>query len=98
MQLDTSAKIQIHVGGVYHNKQQSIERFVERFFKLDHFIRRRLVVENDDRLYNLNDCVDISSKVGVPVLLDVFHHSVNCLMNQWLMFTANVMFVDKEMT
>jgi UV DNA damage endonuclease len=77
MHLDSAAKIQIHVGGVYDNKQQSIERFVERFFKLDHFIRRRLVVENDDRLYNLNDCVDISSKVGVPVLLDVFHHSVN---------------------
>jgi UV DNA damage endonuclease len=77
MKLDTSAKIQIHLGGVYDNKQRSMERFVKRFVELDPFIRRRLVVENDDRLYNLNDCVDINSKVGVPVLLDVFHHSLN---------------------
>jgi UV DNA damage endonuclease len=77
MQLDTSAKIQIHVGGVYDNKQQSTVRFVERFSKLDNCIRRRLVVENDDRLYNLNDCIEINNRLGVPVLLDVFHHSIN---------------------
>jgi UV DNA damage endonuclease len=77
MQLDTSAKIQIHVGGVYDNKQQSTVRFVERFSKLDNSIRRRLVVENDDRLYSLNDCIEINNKVGVPVLFDVFHHSIN---------------------
>jgi UV DNA damage endonuclease len=77
MQLDTAAKIQIHVGGVYDNKQQSTDRFVERFFKLDNSIRRRLVVENDDRLYTLNDCIEISRKVDVPVLFDVFHNSIN---------------------
>jgi len=77
MQLDTDAKIQIHAGGVYDNKQHSTDRFVERFSKLDNSLRLRLVVENDDRLYNLNDCIEISNKVGVPVLFDVFHHSIN---------------------
>jgi UV DNA damage endonuclease len=77
MLLDDSAKIQIHVGGVYDNKQQSIERFVKRFVKLDSFIQRRLVVENDDRLYNLDDCLEINKNTGVPVLFDVFHHSIN---------------------
>jgi UV DNA damage endonuclease len=77
MLLDTSAKIQIHVGGVYDNKQHSTDRFVERFSKLDNCICRRLVVENDDRSYNLNDCIEISNNVGVPVLFDVFHHSIN---------------------
>lgn len=77
MQLDTTSKIQIHVGGVYDNKKLSKERFVERFSKLDNSVLRRLVVENDDRLYNLNDCIEISNKVGVPILFDVFHHSIN---------------------
>ncbi len=76
-ELDTSAKIQVHVGGVYQDKQKSIERFVERFHKLDEIIKRRLVIENDDRHYTLEDCVRIHAETEVPVLFDVFHHKLN---------------------
>lgn len=76
-QLDTSAKIQVHVGGVYQDKEQSIERFVERFHELDEIIKRRLVIENDDRHYTLEDCVRIHAETEVPVLFDVFHHKLN---------------------
>jgi UV DNA damage endonuclease len=77
MELDTSAKIQIHVGGVYGDKKASMRRFVERFEMLDETIKRRLVIENDDRRYNLKDCLKISVELGIPVLFDAFHHEVN---------------------
>jgi UV DNA damage endonuclease len=77
MKLDSSAKIQVHVGGVYGDKKKSMKRFVKRFFKLEDWIRRRIVVENDDRLYNLQDCIRISRETLLPVLLDVFHHRIN---------------------
>jgi len=77
MELDTSAKIQIHVGGTYRDKDRSMMRFVERFEELDEIVKRRLVIENDDRSYNLKDCLQISAKTRVPVLFDVFHHAVN---------------------
>jgi len=80
MELGTSAKIQIHVGGVYGDKETSMRRFVERFEILDEIVKRRLVIENDDRRYNLKDCLRISAEVGIPILFDVFHHEVS---NSW---------------
>jgi len=77
MKLDTSAKIQIHVGGVYGNKEKSVERFVERFENLDEEIKRRLAIENDDRRYDLKDCIQIHGATGIPVLFDLFHHEIN---------------------
>jgi UV DNA damage endonuclease len=52
-------------------------RFFERFANLDERIQSRLVIENDDRLYTLRDCLRIHEEIGIPVLLDVFHHEVN---------------------
>ena len=77
MKLDTSAKIQIHVGGVYGDKEKSMKRFIERFEKLDEIIKRRLVIENDERRYRLEDCLQINAETGIPVLFDIFHHEVN---------------------
>jgi UV DNA damage endonuclease len=77
MELDTTAKVQIHIGGVYGNKEKSMKRFVERFEKLDAIIRRRLVIENDDRSYSLDDCLQVSEETSVPVVFDVFHHEIN---------------------
>jgi len=75
--LDTSAKLQIHVGGVYGNKDESIGRFIERYCRLNEAIRRRLVIENDDRSYTVDDCLRIHGETGVPILFDVFHHELN---------------------
>jgi|WetSurMetagenome_2_1015567.scaffolds.fasta_scaffold13137_7 UV DNA damage endonuclease len=81
MKLDTSAKIQIHVGGAYGDKNKSMERFVTRFNELDDSIVRRLVIENDDTLYDLNDCLKINAQIQIPILFDVFHHKLNSSQN-----------------
>ena len=75
MGLPASAKIQLHVGGVYDNPPESIARFVRTFEHLDPLIRRRLVVENDDRRFTAADCLHIHELTGIPVLFDVFHHA-----------------------
>lgn len=74
MELDSKAKIQIHIGGVYQNKQESINRFIERYNYLDDNIKRRLIIENDEKSYNLNDCFQIHEKTGIPIVFDVYHH------------------------
>jgi UV DNA damage endonuclease len=77
MGLDTTARIQIHVGGVYGDKSESIRRFAARFKDLPDGAKRRLVVENDDRLYCVQDCLRVHEETGIPVLFDVFHHFLN---------------------
>jgi UV DNA damage endonuclease len=77
MGLDASAKIQIHLGGVYGDKAKSMSRFVERYAEIGQSIRRRLVLENDETSYSLSDCLSVSSETGIPVLFDVFHHETN---------------------
>ena len=85
MGLDNSAKVQVHVGGVYGDKPAGIERFVKQYDLLDTAIQDRLVIENDERLYTLSDCLAIHERTGIPVIADVFHHS---LLNNGEQFTT----------
>lgn len=77
MKLDKSHKIQIHVGGVYGDKKESTKRFIERYYDLDEKIKKRLVIENDDRSYTVSDCLLVNKATGIPVLFDYFHHQLN---------------------
>ena len=77
MGLDDTAKIQLHVGGLYGNPRESIARFIRVYNQMDPAITRRLVVENDDQRFTAADCLEIHEQTGIPVLFDSFHHSCN---------------------
>lgn len=75
MRLDASAKVQIHVGGAYGDREDSKKKFVSNYKNLlSEKVKRRLVIENDDHIYNLTDCVEIHWTTDIPILFDTFHH------------------------
>lgn len=71
-------KIVLHIGGVYGDKKEAIERFVRNHRRLNNSIRRRLVIENDDRHYTISDVLSVGGREGIPVVFDNLHHRVNC--------------------
>jgi UV DNA damage endonuclease len=74
--LDAQAKLQIHIGGVYGDRERSIRRFIDRFHALDESLRARLAIENDSNRYSAADCLKVSRETGIPVIFDVFHHRI----------------------
>jgi UV DNA damage endonuclease len=79
MNLDGSAKNTAPCGRRLRNKKRACDRFVSNYEKLSSKLKKRLVIENDDRLFSLDDCLVLSQKIKVPIVFDSLHHS--CLNN-----------------
>lgn len=74
MGMDGTHKIQLHVGGVYGDKGAATRRFIDVYGTLPEVVRRRLVIEHEERHYCLADLMPIHEETGVPIVFDVFHH------------------------
>ena len=83
MGLDENYKFVLHVGGMYKNKEDSILRFYEGFEGLDEKLKRRIILENDDKSFNAEDVLKICDKVKTPMVLDVHHN--NCNKFRWFL-------------
>lgn len=71
------SKIVIHVGGVYGEREESLKRFADRYRSLDDSIRDRLVIENDERSYNIGHVLEAALTLGIPAVFDNLHNAVN---------------------
>jgi len=77
MGLDSSNKVILHIGGRYDDKRETMDRFIVEYEKLPQNIKNRLVIENDDKIYTVEDVLYISKKTGIPLIFDYFHHVLN---------------------
>jgi UV DNA damage endonuclease len=70
-------RIVVHVGSSEGGKDAGKRRFVDVYNKLDPSIQKRIILENDDKTYSFSDVYEISSKTGIPIVIDIFHHRVH---------------------
>lgn len=66
--------INIHGGGAYGNKYQTLKGTVSEINKLPEAVRTRLTLENDDRVYTPQDLLPVCMETGIPLVYDVHHH------------------------
>ena len=75
--LDATHKMVLHIGGVYQDKEKAIERFISVVKRCSSTIHKHLVIENDDRYFNIEDILYISRMSNIPVVFDLLHHRLN---------------------
>ena len=67
----------LHIGSSVLGKENSMKRFINNFNKLPINIQKSIAIENDDKVYNIKDCLYLSSKLNIPIVLDYHHHICN---------------------
>lgn len=75
MGLDKNSVMVVHGGGMYGDKTKTIERWCEQFHKLPENVQSRLVLENCEKCFSVEDCLYISKKVNIPVVFDTHHYT-----------------------
>ncbi len=66
--------INVHGGGAFGDKARALADFARGLARLSDAARRRLTVENDDKIYNPADLLPLCRAEGVPLVYDVHHH------------------------
>ncbi|SMB79352.1 UV-damage endonuclease [Desulfonispora thiosulfatigenes DSM 11270] len=77
LDMDASSKIILHIGGVYNDKKLATERFISNYRLLEDNVKQRLVIENDDKSYTIEEVLNIGNKLKIPVIYDNLHNAIN---------------------
>lgn len=77
LQVNSNHKIILHVGGIYGDKKSALERFAANYKRLPANVKKRLVIENDERNYSIHDVLELGKSLKIPVIFDNLHHACN---------------------
>jgi UV DNA damage endonuclease len=75
-QLDRDAVMILHLGGVFGDKEATLQRFKENYLKLSDEVKKRLVLENDDVSWSVHDLLPVCEELNIPMVLDFHHHNI----------------------
>ncbi|CAG8574041.1 10583_t:CDS:10, partial [Diversispora eburnea] len=70
MNLPLDSIMIIHMGGSYGDKVATLKRFEGNYKKLNKKIKNRLVLENDEISYSVEDLLPLCKKLKIPLVLD----------------------------
>ncbi|GHH99661.1 UV DNA damage repair endonuclease UvsE [Neobacillus kokaensis] len=69
--------INIHIGGAYGDKKNSLRRFHQNLVKLPNEIKQHMTLENDDKTYDVEETLITCEQENIPMILDYHHYMAN---------------------
>jgi len=70
-------QLTIHGGGAVGGKPAALDRLARGLDRLSEGARVRIALENDDRIYTVEDLLPLCRRARVPLVYDVHHHRCN---------------------
>ncbi|MGE6754879.1 UV DNA damage repair endonuclease UvsE [Rossellomorea sp. NPDC071047] len=77
MGIEDSSVINIHIGGSYGDKEETLVRFHENLKSLPTDVKEIMTLENDDKTYTVEETLGVCLKENIPMVLDIHHHEAN---------------------
>lgn len=77
MGIEKESYINIHIGGAYGNKEETIKRFHKQLKQLPSPIKAQMTLENDDKTYNTSETLRACEQEQIPFVFDYHHHMAN---------------------
>lgn len=77
MNCNEDSVIVIHGGSKSDGKDVCLERLCKNFERLSISAQKRLVLENCEMAYSIQDLLPISQKLQIPIVIDYHHHNIN---------------------
>lgn len=75
--MDIDSNLVLHVGSKVGGKKAGMKRFIENYEKLDNNIKKIILLENDDKSYNIRNVLFLCEKLNIPMVLDYHHFRIN---------------------
>ena len=54
-------------------KKKTIDRWCQQFLELPDNVKNRLVLENCEKNFSVEDCLEISNRINIPIVFDTHH-------------------------
>lgn len=67
----------IHIGSGYPSKEEALKRFKNSFLKLPDYLKKIIMLENDDRVFNASEVVSLCEQLKIPFVFDYHHNRIN---------------------
>ena len=67
----------LHIGSKTNGIKDSIKRFKNNFNLLNDDLKSKIILENDDKNYNVYQTLKLCEEIKIPMCLDIHHHYCN---------------------